>query len=46
MAQHMSDDVTLRSPILEAPFRGKEAVLNVLKVLLLLPPNFRTGSGC
>ena len=42
LAQHMSDDVVLRSPILEAPFQGKNAVLNVLRVLLRAADDFET----
>ena len=40
LAQHMSDDVVLRSPILEQPFRGKERVLGVLCVLLQAADSF------
>ena len=42
LAQHMSNDVALRSPILETPFHGKGTVLNVLKVLLKAADSFET----
>jgi hypothetical protein len=34
LAKHMTDDVTLRSPIIAEPFEGKKKVLAVLSLLL------------
>lgn len=41
LAEHMTDDVTLRSPIIVEPFEGKDKVLGVLSLLLDIADSFQ-----
>ena len=41
LAEHMIDDVTLRSPIVGQLFEGKQQVVGVLSMLLSVAGRFR-----